>query len=182
MRRSTEPRSGRRAFPNRKATTLHLLVREERGQSSVEAALLLPSLLIVFAVLLEPTCILYTRAVMAETASELCRILVTRRSDITDAQLLAFARRRLAAVPETAPFHGGGEGDWSVETTGGEGDASVAVTVRGHVPLLPLFSLVGRALGVVGEEGLLLTVTSEERLRPEWLEGGYDDWVSMWSS
>lgn len=154
---------------------------EERGQSSVEAGLLLPSLLVVFAVLLEPACVLYTRSVMAATASELCRILVTRRGDVTDAQLKAFALRRLAAIPEATPFHGGGEADWTIETTGSEGDAEVAVKIEGHVPLLPLFSLVARSLGVAGDEGLALSVTSTETLRPEWLKGGYDDWVSMWN-
>ncbi len=158
------------------------LARGQRGQSSVEAGLLLPSLLIVFAVLLEPVCILYTRSVMCATASEICRVLATRRGDITDAQIESFARRRLAAVPETTPFHAGGEGDWTITTSGAEGDAEVAVTIVGHVPLLPLFSFVARALGVAGEEGLELSVTSTETLRPEWLEGGYDDWVSVWDA
>ncbi len=171
-----------RGHVERDAVDLRDACGEARGQSSVEAGLLLPSLLVVFAILLEPICILYTRSVMAATASELCRILVTKRGDITDAQLRAFALRRLSAVPETTPFHGGGEDDWTIATSGAEGDAEVAVTIEGHVPLLPLFSFVARALGVAGEEGVALSVTSTEVLRPEWLEGGYDDWVSMWDS
>ncbi len=165
----------------RRDRPLRAPVREERGQSSVEAGLLLPSLLVVFAVLMEPVCVLYTRSVMSATASELCRILATRRGDITDEQLQAFARRRLAAVPEAAPFHGGGEEDWTIDTSGAEGDAEVTVTISGHVPLLPLFAFVSRALGVADEEGLALSVSTTEAVRPDWLEGGYDDWVSMWN-
>lgn len=156
------------------------ILREARGQATVEAALLLPSLLVVLAVLLEPACVLYTRSVMASTAAELCRLLVTRRGDVTDDEVKAFALRRLRAVPECVPFHGGGEGDWAIEASSGAASPKAEVTIRGHVPLLPLFSLVGQAFGVVGEEGLELSVSASEDLRPSWLEGGYGDWVSIW--
>ena len=45
------------------------LIRDRRGQMSVEAALLVPVLLTVVALLAQPACVLYTRAVMAAKAS-----------------------------------------------------------------------------------------------------------------
>lgn len=152
----------------------------QRGQSTVEAALLLPALLVTLALLVEPACVLYTRQVMEATAAELCRIAATRRGDVGDGAVRAFALRRLGAVPDVAPFHAGGDDDWVVDVVGGEGDQTVAVTISGHVALLPLFGAVAGALGVAGDEGLPLEVRVEERIRPSWLEGSYGDWISMW--
>ena len=65
---------------------------------SVETALLLPVALTLVALLVQPACVLYTRAVMAATAGELVRLAVTSRG--SDEDLRSFALRRLSAVPD----------------------------------------------------------------------------------
>ena len=101
------------------------------GQMSVEAALLLPVVLALVALLAQPTCVLYTRAVMAATAGELARLALTDRGP--GDELRDYALRRLRAVPDLAVFHEGGEGDWEVEVTGPDeaGVVTVATLLKG---------------------------------------------------
>ena len=51
-------------------------IEDRSGQTSVEAALLVPVVLTLVALLVQPACVLYTRAVMASTAAELTRDVV----------------------------------------------------------------------------------------------------------
>lgn len=152
----------------------------EAGQATVEAAVLLPTLLLILALLLEPICVLYTRSVMESTAAEICRVLATRGDAITESEIKAYARRRLRAVPEAPPFHAGGEDDWDIELEGAEGDASVSVKISGHAPLFPIYGSLARLFGVADGEGLLISVEVAETVRPSWLEGSYADWIQMW--
>ena len=71
-------------------------LRGRSGQASVEAALLVPVVLTLVALLVQPACVLYTRAVMASTAAELTRLAATSRGGEGDVR--AYALRRLAAV------------------------------------------------------------------------------------
>ena len=153
------------------------VLRERSGQSTVEAALLLPTVCVVLALLLQPACLFYTRTVMQHAACLAARAALTT-SEGEDA-VREMALRRLAAVPEIAPFHVGGRQGWQVEVEG-MGTGRVSVSVRGHARPLPL---VGAALALASgsdAEGVVLEVSVTEELRPEWLEGRYDDWVSMW--
>ena len=90
--------------------------RDDAGQMSVEAALLLPVVLTLLALLVQPVCVLYTRTLMASTAGELARLAATSRGSEDD--LRSFALRRLAAVPDLAIFHEGGTRGWEVEVAG----------------------------------------------------------------
>lgn len=150
---------------------------ELAGQSSVEAALLLPTVMVVLALLLEPACLLYTRTVMQHAACLAARAALTTSSG--EGAVREMALRRLAAVPEASPFHVGGRDDWEV-TVEGMGTSRVGVSIRGHAQPLPL---VGAAIALAGGSdgtGVVLQVDVEEGMRPEWLEGGYDDWVGIW--
>ena len=51
---------------------------------SVEAAVLLPVLLTLVALLAQPVCVLYTRSVMASAAGELVRLVATTRGSQED--------------------------------------------------------------------------------------------------
>lgn len=77
----------------------------QRGQASVEAALLLPTILLLLALLMQPACLLYTRCVMEGAAVEVARLAATAREGL---DVRPFALRRLAAVPEVSVFHVGG--------------------------------------------------------------------------
>ena len=146
------------------------------GQASVEAALLAPSLLVVLALLIQPACLLYTRAVMSSAAAETARLAATASSS-DDA--VAFAKRRLKAIPEVGVFHVGGQDDWSVDVEG-TGTGKASVTVTGHARPLPLTAAVAGALSGSDAGGVRLEVTKEVQARASWVEGTYSDWVGIW--
>lgn len=151
--------------------------RGQLGQASVEAALVLPVLMLVLALLLEPVCMGYTLSVMRGCASELARIALTDvDGDLSECQ--SFARRRLAAVPEVAPFHVGGEGDWDVRVTREGG--RVDVRIRGHLRPLPLLGVIASSFVASDGQGVVLEAEAHESLRPSWLGGSYGGWQQVW--
>ena len=148
----------------------------QEGQASVEAALLVPSLLVVLALLIQPACLLYTRSVMSSAAAETARLAATASAS-DDA--VAFARRRLKAVPEVGVFHTGGQDDWSVVVEGA-GTGKASVTITGHARPLPLTAAVAGALSGSDADGVRLEVTREVQAHASWVEGTYSDWVGIW--
>lgn len=149
----------------------------ERGQSTVEAAVVLPSVMLVFALLLQPMCLSYTRAVMRGAAGECARAAATAYgSDLGSCK--AFALRRLEAVPEVPLFHVGGQGDWSVQIERGEGRVNVQIT--GHARPLPLIGALSALASMRDGRGVVLRVSLSERTRPDWVGGDYGAWQSMW--
>lgn len=148
------------------------------GQMSVEAALLLPCALTALALLMQPACVLYTRAVMAATAGELARVVATQRGGEDD--LRSYALRRLAAVPDLAVFCEGGPDSWEVEAEGPDEDGTVRVLVATRVRPLPLLGVLTSALGEAGDGLVRLVVEVEQDVRADWLGGEYEDWVGIW--
>ena len=138
---------------------------EDRAQSTVEAAFLLPTFLTLILLALQPVCLLYTRAVMESAAAETARLMTTTTVEDDD-DLKEFTRRRLAAVPNVSIFHAGGVS---------------SVSVAGEVKPLPVIGAFARAMGSAGEGGYVeLKVDVSYRSRPEWLEGDYDSWIAAW--
>ena len=86
--------------------------------------MLLPSVMLLLALLLQPACLLYTRMVMRSAASECARTLATAASGDEEA-CKRFVLRRLKAVPEVSVFHVGGESDWDVSLSYAEGGQTV---------------------------------------------------------
>lgn len=152
--------------------------RDDAGQMSVEAALLLPVVLTLLALLVQPVCVLYTRTLMASTAGELARLAATSRGSEDD--LRSFALRRLAAVPDLAIFHEGGTRGWEVEVAGPDDAGEVTVTLAGSVRPLPLLGVLVSALGTTREGTVTLVVETTGDLRADWIGGDYDEWVDMW--
>ncbi|WP_070639740.1 MULTISPECIES: TadE/TadG family type IV pilus assembly protein [Olsenella] len=147
------------------------------GQASVEAALLLPVLMLVLALLVEPACLGYTWATMRSCAAETARVALTDLDgDLSDCE--AFARRRLKAVPDLPIFHVGGADDWVVQV--GRDGGSVSVLVRGHVRPLPLMGVLASSFMSSDAQGILLEARLTERLRADWIGGGYESWQQMW--
>ena len=148
----------------------------QRGQSSVEAALTLPTLMILVAFLVQPACALYTRMVMRHAAAEAVRVLSTSG----DPELCrSFALRRLRAVPQASVFHVGGEADWQIRVERDEAHMC-EVRIGGHLRPLPLFGVSMQALGSSDDVGVLMEVGVRERTRPRWLGGEYEDWMEAW--
>lgn len=145
------------------------------GQSSIEAALLLPTLLIIIALLVEPICLLYTKSIMNAACSEGLRVAATS----SDTQLIeSYIRRRLKAVPEVPLFHIGGEHDWSIDIDCNSKTAKI--DLKGHASPLPP---IGWCLSLIGQtdgRGIVLQSSLSMQTRPEWIEGSYDDWITFW--
>lgn len=150
----------------------------ETGQSSIEAAFLLPVLFAVLAMLLQPAILLYNHCVMNAAASEGCRLLATCASN--DASVRAYVERRLASIPRLAIFHEGDEWeiDWDQETGNG------AIEITNHAEPLPLFGVTAGLLGNLDASGKIV-----QRVRiacsplPKWIENqGYSpsSWIGAW--
>ena len=150
---------------------------ETCGQSTVEAAVLLPSLMLLLALILQPACLVYTRSVMQAAAAETARAALTA-DDGAVGDLEAFALRRLAAVPEVSVFHVGGQSDWDVRIEGV--GSSPRVTIRGHVRPLPLLGVLADTLGERDGQGVLVSVEARGVGRQSWVRGSYADWVGQW--
>jgi hypothetical protein len=147
----------------------------------VEAAVLMPSVLLVFALLTQPICLFYTQTLMHGAAAEAARAVLTARNDAELSACREYALRRLAAVPEVPLFHAGGQDDWQVEVTR-EGLGSVHVSIRGHARPLPLFATVVGALKGRDGVGVVLSCEVTERMRPSWLGGDYGEWTGVWGA
>lgn len=144
----------------------------------MEAALLLPVVLLVLALLLQPACVLYTRSVMAATAYELVRLAGTSRS--SDDEMREYALRRLSAVPEVPLFHEGGKDAWEVSVDGPSAEGRVNVRVCGRVRPLPLLGSIVAAFGELEGGDVRVVVEATGAVRPGWVGGSYGDWVGMW--
>ena len=165
------------------------LVLNERGQSTVEAAFVIPVLFVALLLLVQPGIVLYDRLVMGNAAAEACRLLATS----TDSQgsmrssCEAFVRHRLAAVPQHECFHAHEGGcSWTIEFSGDEHSEVVGVTIRNELKPLPLFDAAATMLGMVNAAGHL---EIEENVtmptQPAWAsstEAGLSpqDWIGAW--
>ena len=124
-----------------------------------------PPFLTVLLLALQPVCVLYTQGVMENAASETARLLATSTADRE--QLVAFAEKRLSAVPDLEIFHTGGPRGWDVQTSGGAA-GGVYVSIRGKVRPLPVLGAFVR-FGRKGQDGLIeLEVSSSYASSPEW--------------
>lgn len=84
---------------------------EVKAQASIEAALCLPLIMLLFMLLLQPAVLLYMRSMMERAATQTARVIATRGSNtvVNDAALRAYAVRRLSSVPHAAIFHVGAD-------------------------------------------------------------------------
>lgn len=157
--------------------------RDERGQATVEAALLLPVLMTLMAMLAQPACLLYTRCVMQAAAAEGCRLVATstRAAGAAPQAQRSYVLRRLAAVPDAPIFHEGGEAGWEIELSGSTQAHAASVRIATTARPLPFVGMLAGLLGQGdGSGGVVLEVSVNHVTRPGWLEGGYDDWASIW--
>ncbi len=139
--------------------------------------MLLPVLLLLLGLLLQPACLLYTKAVMAAAAGEGARVAQTATS-VADVE--AYVRRRLQAVPNVALFHTGGDEGWEVEVAGIGDGGRVRVAIRAHARPLPLTYAVASAIAGSDGEGVRLEASAERVARPGWVGGDYGDWIGIW--
>ena len=157
-------------------------VRECSAQATVEAALLLPSFLILLLLMIQPVCLLYTRAVMESAASSAARIMTTSGGDADEA-CRAFVLRRLQAVPNVSIFHEGGSLSWDIEFGHADDGGASRVKIRGTAKPLPILgAFVGAFAAGDAQGNVAIEVEVSYASRPEWLEGDYESWISSWGA
>ncbi|MDO4404757.1 MAG: pilus assembly protein [Atopobiaceae bacterium] len=139
--------------------------------------MILPSVMLLLALLLQPVCLSYTRAIMRGAAGECARAAVTAYGGDTSA-CEAYALRRLRAVPQIPLFHVGGEGDWQLDIS--RSSSHVSVTITGHARPLPLMGAMASLLSKCDDVGVVLRVSVDEDTRASWVGGDYSGWQSIW--
>ena len=188
-------RSISRCSDMRRVRWVRRFAMETAAQATVEAAVLLPSFLIVVLLALQPVCLLYTRAAMESAAAETARLMITgeglTQAGTGDADedgtaqgeaYRAFALRRLAAVPNLSIFHAGGPLSWDIEmTAAASSGGEVRVAITGAVTPLPVLGAFVGLWGPRNAQGdVELTVEVAYAGRPAWLEGSYETWTAVW--
>ena len=149
-------------------------LRDAHGQSTVEAAFLVPVLFILLLLLLQPGVVLYDRMVMNGAAAEGCRLLATR-TDAAGADMEAYrgsVLRRLGSVPQEEHFHvhDGGGCSWEILLDGDESTGEVSVTIRNKLEPLPIVDEAATLLGMVDERGhLTVEVSASAPAQPQWV-------------
>lgn len=166
-----------------------LRAKPGKGQSTVEAAVVIPVLFAGLLLLVQPGILLYDRIVMSATASEACRLLATKTDAAGDMaeSCEAFVRHRLGSVPPVACFHvHDGACSWDIGFEGDEGSQTVRVTIANEARPLPLLDAAGTLLGIVNGAGNFeIEVSAEQRTQPAWVdsaEPGRDPagWIGAW--
>lgn len=156
-----------------------------RGQAVVEGAFLIPVLLLLLMLLIQPGILLYNYVVMKGAAAEGCRLIAT--SSVGQAGAGSFEasiKRHLGAVPQQENFHVHASGcTWRIEFGGNEQSDQVRVTIKNEVEPLPLFDFGAQALGMTNTAGnFVQEVTASRAVYNSWVyesEDGLDPdgWV-----
>lgn len=167
------------------------LMKGERGQGTVEAAVVIPILFILMLLLLQPGIVLYDRMVMGGAAAEACRLLATKTdaTGVMGASCEAFVCHRLSAVPQHDCFHvHGSRCSWDIELAGDESSDYVTVSIGNDLRPLPLFDAGATLLGLTNGDGNLHIVESVTMpTQPEWASSGElglapSAWIGAWCS
>lgn len=124
------------------------------AQATVEGAFLIPVILLMLMLLIQPGILLYDRMVMQAAASEGCRLVATKpSSDSTDAYK-GYVIRRLGSVPQQENFHvHEGNCTWVVTFEGDELSSQVSVSIENQVKPLPFFDFGAQVLGLLNGSG-----------------------------
>lgn len=160
----------------------------ESGQSTVEAAFIVPVVMLLLLLMLQPGILLYDRTVMRAAAAEGCRLMATNSSSDYAAIVKPYVLRKLGAIPQQDNFHVHSGGcTWDVTVTGDETASSVSVAVKTEVKPLPLLGAGAALLGMTNSAGnIVLEVTESLPTQPDWVwaeQGGSPSgWPGAWES
>lgn len=165
-------------------------LKDERGQGTVEAAVVIPVLFLILLMLLQPGIILYDRLVMGNAAAEGCRLLATSTDALgsMSGSCEAFIRHRLASIPQHECFHVHEGGcSWDIEASGDEQSSVVTVRIGNELRPLPLLDAGSRLLGLTNSRGNLVVDESVTLpTQPGWVASSPagslpSDWIGAWA-
>ena len=155
-----------------------LKLSETKGQTTVEAAFLIPILLLLILLLVQPMILLYNRMVMENAAAEGCRLLVTATTigSYSEDKYEGYIQRRLAAIPPVDIFHVHASGcTWVITMEGNEYTSEVTVSIENQVRPLPLIGWGASLLGLTNaSNNFEQKVTVTMPTQPSWVEAGGD--------
>ena len=144
-------------------------VIDEHAQATIEAAFVLPILMLLFLMLLQPGIVLYDRMVMNGAAAEGCRLMSTLSSD--EKRIAEdFIRRRLSAIPQVDFFHVHQGGcSYDIRLSGSESSEQVTVRVSNRLKPLPLLDMTMSLAGMTDSNGTLgVDAEASSRTQPSW--------------
>ena len=153
----------------------------------MESAILVPVLLAVVLLMVEPGIILYDRIVMKDAAAEGCRVLMTIPAGEEDT-VEDFIRRRLGAVPEQDAFHvhRADACSWGISCSGTASSQTVTVSIANEVEPLPLIGFGAALFGALNADGNLeFEVTVSMPVQDGWVYetgagGDPAGWIGAW--
>ena len=146
---------------------------DDKGQASVEAAVLIPITMCLIGLLLQPICLLYTRQVMQQSAGEAMRILATS-DDISQCE--DFIIRRMRAIPDISILR-----YKSPEITISKASKTATIKILQHVKPIPVLGIPLKSVFECDELGFIVTVELTQEIVPKWQEGDYTDWIEAFS-
>lgn len=170
---------------------MRALLREQKGQGTVEAAVVIPVLFLLMLMLIQPGIVLYDHIVMGNAAAEGCRLIATKTDVLgsMDGSCEAFVRHRLASIPQQDCFHVHEGGcSYRIAFEGGEDSEYVTVRISNELRPLPLFDAGARLLGMTNASGNLTIEKSVTMpTQPSWVAGSEEGlapgtWVGAWCS
>lgn len=139
--------------------------------------MLLPVLIAMVALLLQPAILLYNHCIMNAAAAEGSRLLATNTA--SEANVRAYVERRLGAIPDIPAFH---EGTWDITWSSESQGANVSIV--NHVRPLPLFGIATALSGHIGTDGCIEQKAQADcSLLPDWVaDQGYapSTWIGEW--
>ena len=160
----------------------------QRGQATVEAAILIPILFLLLLLLIQPSILLYNRMVMQNAAAEGCRLLSTKAevAYYSNDKYRGYIQRRLASIPPVDIFHvSTGIDTWGMEIIGDENSSEVTVRITNKLRPLPLLDLGASLLRLTDSNGYFVQkVEITMPTQPDWVwsnsKGGPADWAAQW--
>jgi len=158
------------------------------GQTTVEAAYLIPVLFLLLLVLCQPMILLYNHMIMNGAASEACRLLATKTivGAYSEEKYEAYIKRRLAAIPPIDIFHAHvGAKTWDIQMEGDENSSTVTVRITNRLKPLPLLGWAANLLNMCDKDGYIVqSVEVSFPTQPDWVwdngSGGPSQWTTQW--
>ncbi len=144
-------------------------IRGCSGQSTVEAAFLIPVFMVLMLLLIQPAIVCYDLIIMKSASAQACRLVSESGSSGTSG-VDDFIRRRLSAIPQADSFHvHSGNCSYEIDIEG-VNQPSATVTIKNKLKPLPLIDLTLKSLGATTQDGCLqLTATSTQTSQPSWV-------------
>jgi hypothetical protein len=154
----------------------------------VEAAVLIPVLMLLILLLTQPLIMLYTHMVMQSAAAEACRLMATstEQGPYSADKYEGYVKRRLAAIPPIDIFHAHtGAKPWDIQLQGSEATQEVSVRITNKLRPLPLLSWGFGILGQQDAQGYVTqTVEATMPTQPAWVWSATPatprEWVESW--